>query len=113
MPDYTVDVEANPASVRASRALSPDTATGSPIPTAYKGRLGGAVLAAYMDRRAGGTSAASVAIPAGFAIGDLRGHGLPTSPNVDDVYHVDCLDPDGSDANPWPTLAAIAAAIQA
>lgn len=110
MADTTVDVEPNPARVDGVRAyvIAPP---GIGFSTAYRGIIGGAILQAVMERRDGSFTPA-VAIPSGFALGMLNGLGVPRVPDPNAKYEVICMDPNGSDANPWPTLESIKAAIE-
>jgi len=113
MPNYTVDVEPSPATIDGARSLTL-TLAGTPLPTAYRGRIGGAVLAELMLRRRG-LGETLVSFPAGFAFGALSGRGLPSGVSAaidaEALFDITCLDPTGTDANPWPTITAIAAAI--
>lgn len=80
--------------------------------TAYTGRIGGSILAELQSRRVGGTNTTTV-FPAGFAFGRVGGGHLVTGNvaaiDVNTLYDIEIIDPAGSDANPWPTVTALAA----
>lgn len=111
MANLTYSTDANPDTIVGARCLVP-TGPGVPIPTARTGVIGGTLLIELQDRRRGGNNTLTV-LPAAFAFGRIGGSGHLVTGNVtaidpDALYAIEILDPAGDDANPWPTIAALA-----